>query len=264
MVVDSHCHLDYMARAGILPEVLTRAREAGVCTMLTISTTIAEFPEVKAIAEANDDVWCSVGVHPHHAAEEPDTSVDELVALTNHPKVVGIGETGLDYHYDRSPRDVQRAVFRTHVAAARATGLPLIVHSRNADADTVAILAEGGKGPGVHPLRGLIHCFSTTRELSGPALELGFSISLSGIVTFPKSTDLQEIARDLPEARLLVETDSPYLAPVPVRGRKNEPAFVVHTADFLAQLRSTPRERLDRVTTDNFFRLFAKAARPAT
>jgi TatD DNase family protein len=243
--------------------VLARARAAGVGTMLTICTTIAEFPQVRAIAEANDDVWCSVGVHPHHAAEEPDTSAAQLVDLSQHPKVIGIGECGLDYHYDRSPRDVQRRVFRTHVAAARTTGLPLIVHSRNADADTVAILGEGAKGQGAHPLRGLIHCFSTTRDLSGPALDLGFSISLSGIVTFPKSTELQDIAREVPEERLLVETDAPYLAPVPVRGKKNEPAFVVHTAGFLAQLRHTPLEHLERATSENFFRLFDKAARPA-
>ncbi|MEX2296685.1 MAG: TatD family hydrolase, partial [Dongiaceae bacterium] len=219
-----------------------------------------EFPPVKAIAEAHDDIWCSVGVHPHYAAEEPDTSVEQLVALSNHPKVIAIGECGLDYHYDRSPRDVQRAVFRTHVEAARRSGLPLVVHSRNADAETVEILAEGAAKGGV---RGLIHCFSTTRHLSGPAIDLGFSISLSGIVTFPKSTELQEIARELPDAHLLVETDAPYLAPVPMRGKKNEPAFVVHTADFLANLRGTSRERLDTVTSDNFFRLFDKARRPS-
>lgn len=259
MIVDSHCHLDYMARAGILPDVLARARAAGVGTMLTICTTIAEFPQITAIAEANEDVWCSVGVHPHHAAEEPDVSVEQLAELSKHPKVVGIGECGLDYHYNRSPRDVQQQVFRTHVEAARQTGLPLIVHSRNADADTVEILAEGAARGSV---RGLIHCFSTTRELSGPVIDLGFSISLSGIVTFPKSTELQEIAKELPAARLLVETDAPYLAPVPVRGRKNEPAFVVHTADFLASLRAMPRAELDRVTTDNFFRLFDRAKRP--
>ncbi|MEX0808153.1 MAG: TatD family hydrolase [Dongiaceae bacterium] len=260
MIVDSHCHLDYMAREGILPDVLARARAAGVGTMLTIGTTIAEFPQVQAIAEAHDDIWCSVGVHPHHAAEEPDTSVEQLVALSRHPKVIAIGECGLDYHYDRSPRDVQRAVFRTHVEAARQSGLPLVVHSRNADADTVEVLAEGAAKGGV---RGLIHCFSTTRRLSGPAIDLGFSISLSGIVTFPKSTDLQEIAKELPDENLLVETDAPYLAPVPKRGKKNEPAFVVHTADFLAQLRGTSRERLDAVTSDNFFRLFDKARRPS-
>ena len=264
MIVDSHCHLDYMSRAGILPDVLARARDAGVGTMLTICTTIAEFPQVLAIAEANDDVWCSVGVHPHHAAEEPDVSVEQLVTLARHPKVVGIGECGLDYHYNRSPHDVQRSVFRTHVKAARETGLPLIVHSRNADAETIEILADGAKGEGAHALRGLIHCFSTGRDLSTPALDLGFSISLSGIVTFPKSTELQDIARDIPDDRLLVETDAPYLAPVPQRGKKNEPAFVVHTADFLAGLRATSRAALDDTTSGNFFRLFDKAQRPAS
>ncbi len=263
MIIDSHCHLDYMARAGILPEVLARARDAGVGAMLTICTTIAEFPQVLAIAEANDDIWCSVGVHPHHAAEEPDVSVGQLVELSRHPKVIGIGECGLDYHYNRSPHEVQRAVFRAHVAAARTTGLPLIVHSRNADDETIELLSEGAKGEGAHALRGLIHCFSTTRDLSRPAMELGFSISLSGIVTFPKSTDLQEIARDIPDERLLVETDAPYLAPVPQRGKKNEPAFVVHTADFLAELRGTSRMALDATTSENFFRLFSKARRPS-
>jgi TatD DNase family protein len=262
MIVDSHCHLDYMDRAGILPDVLARAREAGVGAMLTICTTIAEFPRVRGIAEASDNIWCTVGVHPHHAAEEPDTSVEQLIELAQHPKVVGIGECGLDYHYDRSPRDVQRTVFRTHIAAARATGLPLVVHSRNADTDTIDILLEGASVAGAHELRGLIHCFSTTRDLSDPAIGLGFSISLSGIVTFPKSTDLQSIARELPAERLLVETDAPYLAPVPHRGKKNEPAFVVHTADFLASLRNTSRAELDAVTSDNFFRLFDKASRP--
>jgi len=260
MIVDSHCHLDYMARAGILPDVLARARDAGVGTMLTICTTIAEFPQVRTIAEANDDIWCSVGVHPHHAAEEPDTSVATLVELSRHPKVVGVGECGLDFYYDRSPRDVQKQVFRTHIEAARQAGLPLIVHSRDADADTVEILAEGAAKGG---LRGLIHCFSTTRNLSEGALGIGFSISLSGIVTFPKSTELQAIAQEIPEERLLVETDSPYLAPVPKRGKKNEPAFVVHTAEFLAQLRDTPLSRFEQVTNDNFFRLFNKAKRPA-
>lgn len=263
MIVDSHCHLDYMARAGILPDVLARARDAGVGTMLTICTTIAEFPQVRAIAEANDDIWCSVGVHPHHAAEEPDVTVEQLVALSQHPKVIGIGECGLDYHYNRSPRDEQRAIFRTHVAAARETGLPLIVHSRNADEETIEILSEGAQGEGRHRLRGLIHCFSTSRALSGPAMDLGLSISLSGIVTFPKSTDLQEIAREIPDERLLVETDAPYLAPVPQRGKKNEPAFVVHTADYLATLRDTSRAALDATTSENFFRLFDKARRPA-
>jgi TatD DNase family protein len=240
--------------------VLDRAAAAGVGAMLTICTRTTEFPAVLAIAESRPNLWCSVGVHPHEAAAEPDLAAGRLAELVRHPKVVGLGECGLDYHYDRSPRETQRAVFRTHIAAARATGLPLIVHSRNADTDTVALLREGAAEGS---LTGLIHCFSTTTELSDAALELGFYISLSGIVTFKQSEALRAIAKDLPDDRILVETDAPYLAPVPERGRKNEPAFVVHTAAVLAGLRGTEPARFAELTTDNFYRLFRKAARPA-
>lgn len=260
MLVDSHCHLDYMARAGELEPVLERAAAAGVGAMLTICTRTTEFPTVLAIAESRPNLWCTVGVHPHDAAAEPDVAAGRLAELARHPKVIGIGECGLDYHYDRSPRETQRAVFRTHIAAAGATGLPLVVHSRNADTDTVALLREGAAQG---PLHGLIHCFSTTEELAGGALALGFYISLSGIVTFKPSEALRAIARTIPDDRILVETDAPYLAPVPVRGKKNEPAYVVHTAALLAELRGTEPERFAALTTDNFFRLFRKAARPA-
>jgi len=260
MLVDSHCHLDYMARAGELEAVLDRAAAAGVGAMLTICTRTTEFPAVLAIAESRPNLWCSVGVHPHEAAAEPDLAAERLAELARHPKVVGIGECGLDYYYERSPREIQQAVFRTHIAAGRATGLPLIVHSRDADADTVALLREGvAKGP----LEGLIHCFSTTSELSDGALGIGFYISLSGIVTFKQSDRLRAIAKEIPEDRILVETDAPYLAPVPERGKPNEPAFVVHTAALLAALRGTEPARFAAVTTDNFYRLFRKAARPA-
>jgi TatD DNase family protein len=256
MLVDSHCHLDYLARAGILEGALARAREAGVGAMLTICTSVEAFPEVLAIAERHDNLWCSVGVHPHSAAGEVDVTAEQLVELSRHPKVIGIGECGLDYFYERSPRLEQQTVFRTHIEAARAAGLPLIVHSRDADQDTVDLLAAGAAKGG---LRGLIHCFSTTRYLSDNALNIGFYISLSGILTFPKSEGLREIAAELPPERILVETDSPYLAPVPHRGQKCEPAHVAATAACLAELKGMTPELLAATTTANFFRLFDKA-----
>jgi TatD DNase family protein len=256
MLVDSHCHLDYLNRAGILDAALGRAREAGVGAMLTICTSVEEFPQVLAIAERHDNLWCSVGVHPHEAEGEVDVAAEQLIELSRHPKVIGIGECGLDYFYERSPRAEQQKVFRTHIAAARATGLPLIVHSRDADEDTVALLEEGAAEGN---LRGLIHCFSTTQYLSDNALKLGFYISLSGILTFPKSESLRAIAKDLPQDRILVETDSPYLAPVPYRGKKCEPAYVVQTAQCLAKLQGMTAPALAETTTSNFFRLFDKA-----
>jgi TatD DNase family protein len=259
ILVDSHCHLDYYNEEdGELEAVIARARAGGVRTMLTIGTKISQFDRVRRIAERYDDVYCSVGIHPHEAATEPEVDADRLVEFTRHPKVVGIGETGLDFYYDHSPRDRQAEVFRTHIAAARQAGLPLIVHSRNADAETAEILEEGGEGV----LRGLIHCFSTTRELSGRALKLGFSVSLSGILTFKNAEQLRDIAKEIPDDRLLVETDAPYLAPVPHRGKRNEPAFVAHTARHLAKLRGVTPESLAAATTANFFRLFTKAAAP--
>jgi TatD DNase family protein len=261
MLIDSHCHLDFADFGAERGEVMARARRAGVGGMLTICTKVTEFPEVRALAEANDDVWCSVGIHPHEAAHQPETTTAALVEMASHPKVVGIGETGLDFHYDHSPRDRQEAAFRAHAAAAREAGLPLIVHTRSADEATAAVLREESRGGA---LTGVIHCFSSGRELAEKALEIGFYISLSGIVTFKNAEELRGIARDVPLDRLLVETDAPYLAPVPHRGKRNEPAFVVHTATLVAKLREIAPEELARATTANFFRLFGKAKPPAS
>jgi TatD DNase family protein len=261
MLVDSHCHLDFPDFADELDDVVARAREAGVGAMLTICTRLSEFDKVLGIAERYDDVWCSVGVHPHEAASEEGVTVERIVALSRNPKVVGIGEAGLDYYYDNSPRERQREVFRLHIRAAREAGLPLIVHSRDADADTVALLADGQNGAGA--LTGVIHCFSSTRVLAQGALDLGFYISLSGIVTFRNAEELRSIAAEVPDDRLLVETDSPYLAPVPKRGKRNEPAFVTLTAARVAELRGTTGSALATQTTENFFQLFSKAGRPA-
>lgn len=259
-LVDSHCHLDYLAAGPERAAVIARARRAGVGAMLTISTKITEFPAVRAIAEAEPDVWCSVGIHPHEAAVEPETSAEALVALAQHPRVVGIGETGLDFYYEHSPRDRQALVFRAHAKAARNSGLPLIVHTRDADTETAGILLEeAGKGS----LTGVIHCFSTGRELAEKAIKLGFMISLSGIITFKNAEPLRAIVRDLPLDRILVETDAPYLAPVPKRGKPNEPAFVVHTAAEAARLKGISAEALAEASTANFYRLFTKARPPA-
>ena len=259
MLIDSHCHLDYLAREGDLDGVVARAREAGVKLMVTISTRVTEFDAVRAIAERYDDVYCSVGVHPHEAATEPEMTPDHLVRLARHPKVVAIGETGLDFFYEHSPRAAQITAFRAHIAAARESGLPLIVHSREADAETADILAAE-TGEGAFP--GLIHCFTGGPGLARRALDLGLYISLSGILTFKKAEALRDIARDLPADRILIETDSPYLAPVPMRGKRNEPAYVGHTAAALAALRATDADAIAATTAANFFRLFAKVARP--
>ena len=257
ILVDSHCHLDYLEDGEELDAVVARARAAGVDTLVTICTRLSEFARVRAIAGRYEGVYCSVGVHPHDAGEEGQGDPARLIELARDDKVIGIGETGLDYYYDNSPRDDQRRSFRTHIEAARATGLPLIVHSRDADADTIRILEEAA-GEGPYP--GLIHCFTAGRDLAEAALGLGLYISLSGVVTFKKADDLRAIAKDLPLERILVETDSPYLAPVPKRGKKNEPAYVVHTAAFVAELLGLPADELARITSENFFRLFAKAA----
>jgi TatD DNase family protein len=256
MLIDSHCHLDFETFAPELDSVVARARQAGVGGLLTICTRLTEFERVRAIAERYENMWCSVGVHPHEAASEPDSDAGHLVELTQHPKVIGIGEAGLDYFYEHSPRDRQRAVFREHIVAARQSGLPLIVHSRDADEETMELLEEGAKAGS---LSGVIHCFSSTAYLAERALALGFYISLSGIVTFRKATELQAIARTIPADRLLVETDSPYLAPVPYRGKRNEPAYVAETAKFVADLRGVAVETLAEESTANFHRLFAKA-----
>ena len=257
MLVDSHCHLDFPEFAPELDEVVARARAVGVGGMVTICTRVSEFVRVLDIADRYKDVWCSVGIHPHEAANEPDRAAAEIVDLTRHPKVVGIGETGLDYHYDRSPRDRQREIFRRHIEAARLSGLPIIVHSREAEEDTASLLEEGATAG---KLTGLIHCFTSTALLAERALALGFCISFSGIVTFRNAEDLRAIAKTIPGDRLLVETDAPYLAPVPQRGKRNEPAFVAHTAAFLAELRGESLDALAVRTTANFRRLFPKAA----
>lgn len=256
MLVDSHCHLDFAESAAERREIVARAHAAGVATLLTIGTRLDEFPSVLAIAEADRDIWCSVGVHPHEAKDHATLGSDELAQLAAHPKVVGIGETGLDFHYDLSPRDVQERVFRAHIAASRATGLPLVIHAREADDEIARILGEERPPPGV------MHCFSSGPGLAEAALRLGFYISISGIVTFKNATELRAIVRDLPLDRLLVETDSPYLAPVPYRGRRNEPAFVAATAAAVATLKEMTPEALAAATTANFYRLFTKARSP--
>ncbi len=255
-LVDSHCHLDFPELATDVDDVVIRARSAGVGHMLTIGTKITKFDGVLAMAERFPNVSCSVGIHPHEAGVEPAMDVEKLTALAKHPKVVAFGETGLDFYYEHSPRADQERSFRVHIDAARAAGLPVIVHTRDADAETAAILAEEfAKGP----FTGVIHCFSSGPDMAAKALELGFYISFSGIVTFKKADALREVAKTVPLDRILVETDSPYLAPMPHRGKTNEPAFVTHTAGVVAGLKGVSREELAVATTENFFRLFAKA-----
>ncbi len=256
MLVDSHCHLDYLERDEDLDEVVGRARRAGVGTLVTICTKLSEFPRVRAIAARFDRVYCSVGVHPHEAEAEGQEDPTRLIELAADSKVVGIGETGLDFYYEHSPRAAQEQSFRAHIAAARETGLPLIVHARDADDDTVRVLRrEYAAGP----FSGVIHCFTAGPALAEAALELGFYISIAGILTFKKADGLRQTIRQVPLDRLLVETDSPYLAPVPKRGKRNEPAFVVHTAEKLAEIKGIEASALAATTTDNFHRLFAKA-----
>jgi TatD DNase family protein len=260
MLVDSHCHLDFPDYQDGVETVVARARANGIGTCLTIGTELKRFDGVRAIAERFPDIWCSVGVHPHESENEPLDTPAALIAATDHPRVVGIGETGLDYFYDHSPRDPQRRNFRAHITAARQTGLPLIVHTRDADDDTIAILEdEMGKGA----FTGVIHCFTGTKRLADAALAMGFLISVSGIATFKKTQGLRDIIADVPLERLLVETDAPFLAPVPHRGKTNEPAFVVHTAAMLANLKGVSMETLATATTNNFFALFTKARRPS-
>ena len=260
MLIDSHCHLDFPELAAELDAVLARASEAGVGLMLTISTRVRRFDDLRAIVEGHDNVFCSIGTHPHNAAEEPDVTVDDLVALARHPKVVAIGEAGLDYHYDHSPRDVQAASFRKHIAAARETQLPLVIHAREADADIARILTEETE-KGAFPF--VLHCFTSGTELARTGLALGGFVSFSGVVTFKNADVLRDIALSVPDDRLLVETDAPYLAPVPMRGKINEPAFVAHTAAQLAALKGMSQSDFARLTTDNFFRLFEKVPRGA-
>lgn len=257
MLVDSHCHLNYKGLAEQQDEVLARARDRGVTAMLNIATRESEWDEVLAAAETNDDVWASVGIHPHDADNHPDVDTAKLVGRAAHPRVIGIGETGLDYYYDKSDRVRQQDSFRRHIHASQQTGLPIIVHTRDAEADTLALLGEE-MGREVFP--GVIHCFTATDDFARRALDLGLYISISGIVTFKNAADLQATAKWLPQERLLVETDSPFLAPVPHRGKPCEPAFVADTLSFLADLRGEDRDTLAEATSCNFYRLFSKAA----
>lgn len=258
MLVDSHCHLDFPDFDSERDAIVTRAVAAGVGRMVTISTRVRRFPSLLAIAERYSEVSCSVGTHPHNAAEELDVTTEELIRLSQHPKVVAIGEAGLDYFYDHAPRDAQARSFRTHIAAARETGLPLVIHSRDADDDMIAIL-EDETGKGAFPF--ILHCFSSGQKLADAGVRLGGYISFSGILTFRKSEELRAIARTVPHDRLLVETDAPYLAPMPFRGKRNEPAFVAHTAGVLGETIGLSAAEVADVTTDNFFRLFKKTPR---
>ena len=258
MLIDSHCHLDFPDFAAELDAVVARARAAGIGRMVTISTRVRRHAQVLVIAEKFPDVFCSVGTHPHNAHEELDIGAAELIAIAQHPKVVAIGEAGLDYHYDNSPRAAQEQGLRAHIQAARATGLPLVIHSREADADMARILKEE-TGKGAFPA--VLHCFTGGRELAFAAIELGHYVSFTGILTFKNSQGLRDIAAALPAERILVETDAPYLAPLPHRGRRNEPSYVVETAKVLAETRGVSPDEIARQTTENFFRLFGKVPR---
>ena len=259
MLIDSHCHLNYKGLIEDQAGVLARARAAGIAGFLNISTRQSEWQAVIAVAEREGDVWASVGIHPHEAEAHADLGEGALLEATRHPRVIAIGETGLDYYYDKSDRTVQQALFRSHIRVARETGLPMIVHTRDAEADTLAILREEME-QGAYPA--LIHCFTASADFARAVLDLGLTISLSGIVTFKNAKDLQAIAAELPEDRLLVETDAPFLAPIPHRGRVCEPGFTADTARFVAELRGVTPEHLAEATTANFFRLFTKAQRP--
>ena len=261
LIVDSHCHLDYDGLADQLPAVLARAKEQGVGLMLSISSRVKNFPRLLAIAEAYDNIFCTVGTHPHNAHEELDVTVADLVKLTAHPKVVGIGEAGLDYHYNLSPREAQMQGFKNHIAAARETGLPLVIHTRMAEEDTARVLEEEmAKGA----FKALLHCFTSQQWLAEKGVELGLFVSFSGILTYKNAEDLRTTANALPVDRLLVETDAPFLSPVPFRGKDNEPSFVVKTLEQLAALRGLSRDELAYLTAANFFRLFDKVKVPAT
>lgn len=259
MLVDSHCHLDFPDFAEERAAIVARAKAAGVERMVTISTRVKRFAEILEIAEEYPEVYCSVGTHPHNADEELDITAADLVRLAAHPKVVAIGEAGLDYFYDKAPRDAQAQGLRTHIAAARQTGLPLVIHARSADDDMAEILREE-TGKGAFPF--ILHCFSSGADLAHVGVELGGYVSFSGIVTFKNSADLREIARQMPRDRLLVETDAPYLAPIPHRGKRNEPAFVANTAAVLAETIGISAQEIAEITTANFFRLFAKMPKP--
>lgn len=256
MLIDSHCHLDFPELAADRAGVLARAKAAGIDGMVTISTRVKRFDEIRAIAEENAEVWCSVGTHPHHADEELDIFTEDLVRLSQHPKCVAIGEAGLDYFYDKAPKDAQETGLRRHIAAARITGLPLVIHSRSADVHMAAVLTDE-VGQGAFPF--VLHCFTGGAELARQALKLGGYVSFSGIITFKNAEEIRDVAKFVPADRYLVETDAPYLAPVPHRGGTNEPSFVTHTAAKVAEVRGISIEQLGAETTGNFFRLFSKA-----
>jgi TatD DNase family protein len=259
VLIDSHCHLDFPDFAADVEAIVARAAAADIARMVSISTRVRAFDNLMAIAERFPNVFVSIGTHPHYAHEEPDVTADDLVARSRHPKVVAIGEAGLDYHYDYSPRDAQEAGFRRHIAAARTTGLPLVVHTREADADTARILEEEAR-KGAFPA--VLHCFTSGRELALRAIDLGLYVSFTGILTFKKTDDLRAIAAELPADRILVETDSPYLAPGKFRGKRNEPSYVTETAKTLAAIRGVTFDDIARQTTENFFRLFHKVPSP--
>ena len=260
-LVDSHCHLDYEGLAGDLDAVVARARGAGLCRIVTIGTRRSAWHGVVCIAESYEDVWCTVGVHPHHAGEEGAVTPDELVEAARHPRVAGIGESGLDYHYDNAPRDAQRESFAAHIEASRRTGLPLVVHSRDADSDMARTLEDASRDG---PFPGVLHCFTGGRELAERALAVGFYISVAGILTFRSAGALREVVRMVPMDRLLVETDAPYLAPVPNRGKRNEPAFVRHTLAALADLKQVSEHDMAARTTANFHALFTRIPEPGS
>lgn len=258
MLVDSHCHLDFPEFQEDFEAVLARAEEAGVKTMMTICTHVTKFDQVHAIAKAHDNIFCTVGIHPHNADSEPEVTVDQLVQWASDPKVVGFGETGLDYFYEHSPREIQQRQFRTHIEAARKLDLPVIVHTRDAEEDTLAIIEqEYNKAP----FRGLIHCFSASDEFAQRVVSMGFYISISGIVTFKKAEELREAIKNVSVDRLLVETDAPYLAPIPKRGKRNEPAYTAFTAAKVAEIKGLSEEEFAKQSTDNYFTLFSKAKR---
>lgn len=259
MLVDSHCHLDFDTFDNDRAETIQRAKDAGIGTVVTICTRLSRFQDILALAQTDDEIWCSVGIHPHQVDDEPDASVEDLITRSTDPKVIGIGETGLDFYYETSSRESQIRSFRTHIAASRETQLPLIVHTRDADQDMANILEEEmGKGP----FPGVLHCFSSTAELARRALNIGFYISLSGIITFKNADSLRDIVRSVPIERILVETDAPFLAPTPKRGKRNEPSFITHTAKKVAELKNLGFDELSMSSTKNFFQLFNKATRP--
>ena len=256
MFVDSHCHLDYPDFTDDMDGVITRADEAGVKYMLSICTHVTKFDQVLAIARRYDNIFCTVGIHPHNAGNEPEVTPEDLRRLAAHYKVIGFGETGLDFHYNKSPHDIQKRQFKSHIEASRESGLPLIIHTRNADDSMARILREEtAKGK----FSGLLHCFSSSRKLAETALNLGLYLSISGIVTFKKADELRDIVKETPLNRLLIETDAPYLAPVPMRGKVNEPAFTRYTAEKVAEIKGLSIEEIAAVTTDNFFTLFSEA-----